>query len=107
MDDVHVSPGGAEQYWDVSFPDDVLDATESREAGSDELTGILVHVCPDTGDVALSAGFDERSAPGRDELSLFRRHEDRIEAAILDKVRGDADPGYAAFLARHESALRP
>lgn len=107
MDDVHVTPGGAEQYWDVSFADGIMDATESREAGLDELAGILVHVCPDTGEVSLSAGYEPRSAPGRDERTLFHRHKAEIEAAILAKVADDADPAYAAFAERHGGAPRP
>jgi len=97
-DGVHVQYGGAEQFWDASPPPS---AYEDAGVGREEMSSISVHVDPEDGEVSLNAGYEPDSRLGRGERSLFDELRDEIEQALLRRLQGDEDPGYAAFLARH------
>jgi len=83
---VSVEWGHADGYWDVVF--DKID------------TRLSVRIDETTGAVDLNSGYDEHTASWDVENSLFRQVKDQVESALVEALRDNDQPEYAAFKAR-------
>jgi hypothetical protein len=101
VSDLNVQPGGADGFYDVGFGDEAYtDAGIERE----DMSTISVHVCPDTGEVSLNAGYEAGSALGKAESKLFDGHREQIHAGLVDLLSRDPHPDAEAFLAKAGSS---